>query len=225
MTRKKRTDLWQWLYPRRCPLCDGILKRKEGRLCTVCRRNVRPGRYLFPGGFDVFPYQDRYREAVQRFKYNGRAEYAAFFADMIRISGKDMLAAWRPDVLIPIPVHAARLRERGYNQAEELARELGKQIQIPCLCTAVLRSRNTLPQNALTPEERRRNLKNVFVVRKGAVIPKKVVLVDDIRTTGSTLEELARAVVSAGAEEIHAVCICCAGREDSSLQESGFMVH
>ena len=211
---------WRWLYPAHCALCDRLLGRNEEGVCGYCREHMQTARYPFPGGFAPFPYKGIYRDAVRRFKYSGRPEYAAFFAEAIwkAYTGDGLCAsprgtmrqAWRPDVLIPVPIHRNRFRERGYNQAEELARELSLRIQVPCMPGLIIRKKDTLPQNGLDPDRRKENIRNAFAVRKGKKVPERILLVDDICTTGSTLRELERVLTARGAGEVRAVCVCLA---------------
>ena len=213
------------MYPAHCALCDRLLGRNEEGVCGYCRSHMQPARHIFPGGLAPFPYKGIYRDAVRRFKYSGRPEYAAFFAEAIwktytgtgcsgadlRGSGQGMMRqTWRPDALIPVPIHRNRFRERGYNQAEELARELSRLMRVPCVPDLVVRGKDTVPQNGLDPAGRKENIRNAFTVRKGKKVPERVLLVDDICTTGSTLRELERVLHSHGAQEIRAVCVCLA---------------
>ena len=225
MTDKKNRNCLRWLYPAHCALCDTLLDRKEEGLCTACRKRVHISRYTFPGGFAPFLYRGVYRDAVRRFKYSGRAEYAAFFAEAILQAGSGQAAffgksrlfsGWRPDILIPVPIHRARFRERGYNQAEELAKELSRRTGIPCERGLVLRQKDTRPQNGLDPADRRNNIHNAFWLKTGKMIPDRVLLVDDIRTTGSTLAELARVLTGKRAVDVRAVCICLTPEDPSS---------
>ena len=163
----------------------------------------RPFPHTFPEGTAVFPYDGDIRDSIHRFKYHGRAEYAAFYADcMIRIAGKE-IRAFRPDVLIPVPIHASRLRERGYNQAEELAKHLSRHLAIPMDAHAMRRMRKTHPQNALSPEERKRNVRGAFALRSGGRLPRRVLLVDDIYTTGATADACRKALLEGGAKNVY----------------------
>ena len=218
MSKKKNSIRWRWLFPAHCPLCDSILTRQERMLCRACRQSVSCSGYLLPDGVAPFLYQGIYREAVHRFKYGGRAEYAPFFAAAILTVCRDRLVQWKPDVIIPVPIHRKRMLERGYNQAEELARCLAEELQIRCDNRLVVRQRNTHPQNDLTPEERQRNVADAFAIRKGAAVPKRILLVDDIYTTGSTIAEIRRLLQTHGADRIPAVCICRAGKDDRARE-------
>ena len=196
------------LFPRRCPLCDGLLSPKEELVCTGCAGIAAPEPDYFPGGFAPFVYEDEYRDSVLRFKYKGRAEYAPFYAKAIADAGGDLIRSWGPQVIIPVPIHRRRLMERGYNQAAELAKALSATLKIPDREDVVVRTRDTRPQNRLDADDRRANVKGAFRVRRADLVPRRVLIVDDIYTTGSTISELARVLEACGCEEVHAACVC-----------------
>ncbi len=206
----QRRDPFRFLFPERCPLCDGLLKRREGPVCRMCGESLRITRLDFRNGFAPFPYSGVYRDAVRRFKYSGRPSYAPFFADAILLAGREQIERWDPEWIVPVPVHPARRRQRGYNQAEEAAAALAGRLKLPCRPDLVIRKKNTLPQNGLSPEERRRNLEGAFAVKKGKTSARRVLLVDDIYTTGSTIMELEKILRACGAQEVFAVCVCVA---------------
>ena len=115
----------------------------------------------------------------------------------------------RPDAVIPIPLHRARLRHRGYDQALELARPLARALSLPLLDTALLRVRATSAQSELDANARRRNLRHAFAVAAAPAhaLPRHVVLVDDVMTTGATLHAAAKALLRAGVQRVDAwVC-------------------
>lgn len=113
----------------------------------------------------------------------------------------------RPDALVPVPLHRARLRSRGYDQALELAKPLARALRIPLLANALVRTRQTQPQSELDADARARNLRNAFAVGSRIVLPEHVVLIDDVMTTGATLHAAARALRRAGVARVDAwVC-------------------
>ena len=106
----------------------------------------------------------------------------------------------QPDALVPVPLHPERLRQRGYNQALEIARVLSAAFPLPLETSRCQRIRNTRPQVGLGGEERRRNVRHAFAVRGRP--PRHLALLDDVITTGSTAAELAQALLQAGAERV-----------------------
>ena len=116
-------------------------------------------------------------------------------------------------MIIPIPMYKRKKRQRGYNQAEILAKCLGKRLQIPVDTKSLARVRKTIPQKSLGRKEREINLKNAFKTSTNALELKKVLLVDDIYTTGVTMDEAAKVLWMAGAEEVHFL-VLCTGKPD-----------
>jgi len=113
----------------------------------------------------------------------------------------------RPEALVPVPLHDTRLGRRGYDQALELAAPLARGLRIPLLADVLLRTRATSPQSELDAVARKRNLRRAFAVRAHATLPDHVVLVDDVMTTGATLEAAARTLLRAGVSRVDAwVC-------------------
>jgi ComF family protein len=111
-------------------------------------------------------------------------------------------------VLVPVPLHPRRLRERGFNQASLIARQLGRRVGRPCHDRVLVRRRDTLPQAGLSAAARRRNVAGAFVVRRrGLVAGRVVTLVDDVLTTGATAHACARTLRKAGAREVRLLSV------------------
>jgi ComF family protein len=143
---------------------------------------------------------DSARRAVHLFKYEGWRRLGESLALAMR--GLEPLSG--ADALVPVPLGAARRRRRGYNQSAELARPLGALVRLPVQAAALVRVRETATQTRLTPDGRRANLAGAF--RAGAgVRGRRLVLVDDVFTTGATLVEAAAALLAAGAAQVSAV--------------------
>ena len=226
----------EWIYPRRCPLCDGVLGKNEPLLCRACARKLefaeeprcfqcgKPlestereycgdcarGRHRYLEGFAPFVYQGIFKNSVLRFKYSGRPEYAKFYSAAILRFGGDKIRRWDPEVLIPVPLHRERLLRRGYNQAEVLARQLGKEAGIPVVSDAVMRKKNTEAQKLLGSRERKKNLEKAFAAGKGIRAFRSALIVDDIYTTGSTVDAVAKVLRDSGTEDIYFVSACIA---------------
>ena len=200
------------LYPRRCPVCHGIVTPKGGFICPCCLKKVsfvkepvclRCGKEIaakeieycydcsrhrrsFEQGIALAVYDDVMRLSLRRFKNNGRVEYANWYAQMLWERYADKLMALGADALIPVPLHKSRRCERGYNQAEILARRLGRYLNLPVWPDALRRPHKTVAQKYLGAGERNRNLESAFAPGRQPVSGAEVILVDDIYTTGGT---------------------------------------
>lgn len=223
----------QLLFPRRCPICDEIVvpfgekicpqcvpkrsllmrsycmkcgkKVQEQReLCEDCRRRG----HVFFRGRALYEYES-VAASIYRFKYSGRQEYAEFYGEELARYLGDFIREMKPDALIPIPLHKSRQRARGYNQAALLARSLGRQLEVPVLEKYLLRVKKTTPLKRLNPKERQNNLKRAFNIRENDVKLKSVIMVDDIYTTGSTVDEAARVLMDCGVERVCFVALAC----------------
>jgi ComF family protein len=167
------------------------------QLCPTCRETPSSLDRIASSAIFAHPLRD----AIHELKYNdGRS--------LARPLGARMAAAWRQgnfaaDVIIPVPLHAARLAERGYNQSALLARIVSREVGVPINETALVRAKATQQQATLKALERRKNVEDAFACR-GDVAGKNVVLVDDVCTTGSTLEACAAALCAAGAASVWA---------------------
>lgn len=158
----------------------------------------------------MFVYEGPVREAVQALKYRGVAALAAPMASlMARYLREEPPGA---DFLVPVPLHSLRRRLRGYNQSELLARELSAGLGLPLAARALARQRSTPPQaRAAGESERHANVAGAFEGRRADVEGRKVLLVDDVMTTGATLDACALALREAGAARVHALTFA---RED-----------
>lgn len=173
-----------------CPLC-GRHTEEEGMLCESCRRRKPP-----IIGRGAFRYDGIIRDSLHRFKFENRRDYSRLLGKLLHQAEAQWLNDFGPDVLTFVPLHKKRQRERGYNQAEELAKVVSACSGIPCE-PLLVRTRSTMPQMSLNALLRAQNIEGAFVVdprRKQEPLPRKIVIVDDIFTTGSTLGECASAI-------------------------------
>lgn len=219
-------------YPPRCPVCDEILLPGE-LICSSCEKEARPvlepsckkcgkpledarqeycgdcsrRKHVYKQGKAVFVYRMGIKKSMYRFKYSNRREYAAFYAKRAEEIHGDWIRKKQVEVIIPIPMYIRKKRRRGYNQAEVFARALGRETGIPVDTKLVRRVRNTTPQKELNSGQRQRNLKNAFQLTQDIVKYTQILLVDDIYTTGSTMDAVAAALLSGGAEDIYYICI------------------
>ena len=231
---KKKFDPVGFLFPKRCPVCHEVVEEKGELVCDICRTRLpyvrEPAcrkcgkpllteeqeycgdctrkRHYFRQGKAPFFYDEIMRASIARFKYGGRREYAAFYAEeILQRCAKEMLF-WKGEVLVPVPLHSSRRKVRGFNQAELLAKEISRRTGIPVDAGLLKRTRKTHVQKELNDQERLANLKNAFSVRKGKIPYKNVILVDDIYTTGSTIDEAARILRENAVQTIYFLSIC-----------------
>lgn len=187
-----------------CMKCGKPLPETETEYCPDCMRRE----HGFEKGRAAFVYDQIMRASISRFKYHNRREYADFYAEeLLRRFGRT-LRSWQPDALIPVPIHKSRMRKRGFNQAALVADRIGERLGIPVEKEVLLRVKKTKPQKNLSDAGRRENLKNAFQVCGNAVKLKRTVLIDDIYTTGSTLDAAAAVLREAGVEKVYFLSIC-----------------
>lgn len=194
-------------YCKRCGfpfLSESEQYNSVGQLCGECMKEKRP---LFILRRFAFIYDDESKNLILGFKFLDRTNYAETLANMLRRAGADI---WKekPDLLIPVPIHRKRLLERRYNQSALLVQCLSKQTGICADFTSLQRVRHTVPQVELSGSARRNNLKHAFAVKAiDKIKGKKVVLIDDVETTGSTLKECAKVLKKAGVAKIYALTL------------------
>ncbi len=187
----------------RCVKC-GKPVHEEGTLCRDCTEIS----HEYTQGIGVFLYDEVMRKSISYFKYQGRREYGRFYGAAAWEYEREILKKWAPQVIIPVPVHISRKIARGYNQAEVIACELGRKMRLPVAANAVVRTEKTIAQKDLSPEERRKNLEHAFVKGKNPFLWKRVLLIDDIYTTGSTVDAVSHILKESGAEEIYVLSVC-----------------
>ena len=178
----------------RCPLC--AMPTPLGEVCGACLK--RPP--VFDRCRAAFAYAHPTDVLVQRLKYGGELALAGFLADLL-IAEID--TAILPDLILPMPLHPRRLGERGFNQAVEIGRALSARLDVPLAINTCRRVRDTPAQAGLDLAERRRNLRGAFTC-DAVLRGRRIALVDDVMTSGTSLDELARAVRRAGAVGVEA---------------------
>ncbi|MEZ4485608.1 MAG: ComF family protein [Syntrophotaleaceae bacterium] len=176
-------------------------------LCLACLQDPPP----FAWALAVGRYEKTLRSAVQRFKYQGDFNLDRPLAWLLYDALQQALRDFRPDLLVAVPLHSARLRHRSYNQSLLLARALGKRMQLPVPARLLTRTRPTPPQIGLKAIERRRNLRGAFAVR-GVLDGERVLLIDDVMTTGATARECSRTLLEAGAGAVAVAVLARAAR-------------
>ena len=206
--------------PRRGPLCEpcwaslprhrhvacrcGLPLRAGTSACPRCRRARQP----FAAGASLGPYEGSLRVVLHQLKYAGRRRAAARLAEALLEEPAVRALVATSDVLVPVPLHPRRLRERGFNQSALLAREIARRTGKAACPDALARRLDTVPQAGLSAAARRRNVRDAFAVRrKASVAGRTVVLVDDVLTTGATALACARRLREAGAREVRLLTV------------------
>lgn len=234
----QKENIVHLLFPRRCPICDNVMfssvfleaelccsrcrsvpeyvkepvckkcgkpmEDERAELCYDCKKH--PGAYV--QGKALWVYKDQVKQSMYRFKYQNRQEYARFYgSEIVRVYG-DWMKRSGIEAIVPIPLHRAKKRQRGYNQAELLAREIGRRTGLKVYPDLLKRVRKTKPQKKLNDAERKNNLKKAFKTQENKVQLNHILLVDDIYTTGSTINEAALELRRAGIEQVYYVSVC-----------------
>ena len=223
------------LYPERCPVCDAVIPFGKQGFCKKCAKEpviikepvcMKCGRPLekkkeycedcegtkrnFDGGRFAFSYAT-VSAGVYRFKYMNRRAYAQTYAKAIKDELYDWIMATKAKALIPVPLHKKRLIARGYNQSKILADEISALTGIPVADKCVERVQNTAPQKLFNRKQRLINVKKAFIVRENVVKLDTVIIVDDIFTTGSTIDSLAGVLKESGVKKVFFLTVTAAG--------------
>ena len=217
------------LYPGHCPFSDSLLPYGSGMVCERCLSLLKPicppvclkcGKSIedpemeycedctkipkhFARGFPVFSYKEPVKTAIYQFKYENQKRYGVFFADCVADRYGTNLKALAIDGIVPVPLHPKKKRKRGFNQAECIAVHLGKRLKVPVYPNYLKRIVNTNPQKELSDKERMKNIKNAFKMNQNTIKLKKILLVDDIYTSGATVEAWTEVLTANGVEAVY----------------------
>ena len=226
----RRAEYWfrELLFPRKCMLCGTLLEKDEMDLCRCCRTNTPQypfgtsnpppkgkNRLHFLDSFTaIWYYKNDVRSCIHRYKFRRALHLAPKFGRLLAMKLlKDGPEEF--DILTWVPVSRIRRLKRGYDQSELLAREVGRELDKRprrLLCKV----RNTPPQSGILKDsERKANVLGVYRIQHGeAIAGKRILLLDDILTTGSTAGECARMLLTAGAKEVHCAVVAAARKEE-----------
>lgn len=205
--------IWSLLFPPKCVLCGSVLKDGEQDLCKACRVEAplfpnRKRKLQFLDSFAaVWYYEKNIRRSLLRFKFYGKRSYAKSYGRLLAME----LLNEHPDgfdILTWVPISPLRKLRRGYDQVELIAKAVGTELGVEPV-PLLKKIRSNPPQARITGEARRRaNVLGVYALREDAAVHgKKIVLLDDILTTGATMGEAARVLLTAGAKEIHGAAV------------------
>jgi ComF family protein len=199
-----------------CPRCRDSLELGGSPCCPTCGLPLSPeapepyqcgacleGLYRFDRARAAGPYRGLLREVIHRFKYEGHISLARPLAQLLLPVARELCTLHEIHVVVPVPLHPRRLRDRGFNQAALLARRVGSSINLPVRYTVLRRRRWTAPQIGLSPRERAQNVRGAFAVSEPALVRSRgVMLVDDVFTTGETVDQCVRELKRGGAREV-----------------------
>lgn len=186
-----------------CPRCGRLFLHRQGpdRPCGWCLKEPPP--FAAARAAVVYEEDGLTGQAIKQFKYHRRLEYLPLLRHWLTAPACREFAA-AADLIVPVPLHVRRLKERGFNQALLLAQALPGRL----LRDTLVRTRHTQPQTGLSPKARRENVRRAFAVRRPEVVKgKSVLLVDDVYTTGATVRECSRALLAAGAREVRVLTV------------------
>ncbi|MFR5713551.1 MAG: ComF family protein [Clostridium sp.] len=229
-SRQAAADL---LFPRRCPVCGGVAMPKGRLICPACLKQLsfvsspacmkcgkeigsREQEYCadcirrkksFTRGFALLNYDSRAAVSMAAVKYHNKREYLDFYARAAALRFGKQFRQAGIQVIVPVPVHASRLKTRGFNQAAVLAEKLSAELGIPWE-ELLIRVKKTDPQKSLGSAERLKNLRGAFEAEQEAGKWERVLLVDDIYTTGSTAEICSRALLKTGVKQVFVFAVC-----------------
>ena len=216
------------IFPPRCPICSRLLSGKQNRICPECRKKMKYIReprclkcgkqlakeeqeycqdcgrqkHFFVQGRALVEYES-VAGALYRFKYKGKKAYGEVFGEEMAFFMEEYVRMIKPDALIPVPMYSGKKRKRGYNQAEILAKTMGRELNLPVETKLVRRVRNTRALKSLNSKERLNNLKNAFILDGNGVKLSTIIIVDDIYTTGSTIDAMAKVLLEAGVKKVY----------------------
>ncbi|PIV21433.1 MAG: ComF family protein [Deltaproteobacteria bacterium CG_4_8_14_3_um_filter_45_9] len=226
-----QSTLFQFFLPPQCPCCERLLEEDQQGFCSNCLSEIRwieppfcsicgipfiskeveshpcgacvTHRKYFTMARAWGAFEGSLQEAIHRWKYEGKTRLTPFFAEWMV---KGLNRYWEPDsldLLIPVPLYTQRLRERGFNQALLLVKELSRRTGIPYRKTILQKKKPTIPQVNLSGAEREKGLRGAFhIIRNEELLGKSVLLVDDVYTTGATVNECSKVLLRGGAERV-----------------------
>ena len=173
-------------------------------LCAACLKHKRT---FYRLSRSAVIYDNSSKNLILAFKFLDQTENANLLSAMLKVAGKDIFSEG-VDIIMPVPLHYTRLIKRKYNQSALLAQKLSEMTAVPYDNFTLVRSRKTKPQVEVTGKERLTNVKNAFSVKNSKLVKgKRIVLIDDIMTTGSTVKECAVVLKKAGAKSVDILTI------------------
>ncbi len=220
--------LFDFFLPRLCISCKINLLPTENVLCKTCTSQLTfapdslikteynrkfKKNQLINDFIPLYIFQENsvIQDVIHSLKYEHRYQIGNYLGNLIAHHKKEKILLWKPDLVIPIPLHKLKQAERGFNQAARISSGVGETLKIKVDNGIVKRKRFTRTQTKLTLKEREKNIQNAFeIVKKEVVKNKNVILIDDVITTGATVSECARVLLENGANNVYALSVAIA---------------
>ncbi|MCR5415204.1 MAG: ComF family protein [Pseudobutyrivibrio sp.] len=234
--RKISKIIFNNIYPSTCIGCDSVLDKydKKDGVCLSCKRKIKMvgsntcykcgtpikstvseycddckrKKHSFNQCKSVFQYIGPMKKSMYRFKYGNRRSYGETYAHFALEKYGAWIRSNNIEVIIPVPMYKPKVKKRGYNQAEVFADALGRFSGIPVEKRIISRKKNTAPMKQLNSVQRVKNLQNAFKLSDNDVKFRKVLVVDDIYTTGTTIDEISKNLALIGITEVYGLCVC-----------------
>ena len=207
-------NILELIYPNVCGICGKICKES---LCKRCAIEIKKyeinlvnknKKMYFNESMHIFKYNEMIRQRLIEYKFQDKSYMYKTFAKIILKNKKVCGFLEKYDIIIPVPIHKKRRLKRGYNQTELIAKEICKNISLELKTDVLIKQKNIKAQSELNKNERKQNIKNAFEIKNiNEIIDKKILLFDDIYTTGSTVNECSKILKKAGAKQIGVVTI------------------
>jgi ComF family protein len=218
------------IYPITCPFCNAI--SKEG-ICSTCRQTVKvieeprcfscgkpvktmeteycydcdKANFAFDQGKSLYLHQEKVVDALYRLKFFNQRINGKILGEELALHFHKEIRRWGIEEIVPIPMYHSKQKRRGFNQSEVIANQLGETLSIPVNNQLVYRIKKTVPLKDLEKEQRISSLDGAFGIPKSSKVPKTVLLIDDIYTTGVTVNKVAKILKKAGSEKVYFLTI------------------
>lgn len=221
-------QFFDFFLPRFCTSCEKKLSAKEYYVCPDCLDSIKIAdadridhefqrKFLhekivhdFTSPF-IFEKEKALQHIIHALKYKENFRLGIFLGKKAAESAKNKISEWKADLIVPVPIHRLKKAERGFNQSFYISKGMSAVLQVPVSKNFVKRKRFTETQTAFSLHERKENVKDAFTVKnKKAVSGKKIILVDDVITTGATISECAKVLTDNGAEKVFAFSVAVA---------------
>lgn len=204
----KCEEIYKAIEEPRCMCCGKPIQDEEVEYCYDCKNN----RKIVQQGRSIWVHKGQVKQSIYRFKYKNHRIYSNEYARKLIQEQYETIKVWGVECILPVPIHRSRRRARGYNQALVLAQSLQREWmcvegeELP-ISFAIYRKRETLYQKKLDNKQRKNNLQSAFGLKAHMRLPKRVLIVDDIYTTGATIQEISKLLVKVGVEQVFFVTI------------------